>query len=110
MKGALAVLGDRRLPELPDTPTMSELGFDFPYSGPWWGLAAPAGTSPAIQARMADAVRTLVRDEAFFTRVLAPQYFRGVGSTPAEFAALITSERDRGAEVVRLSGIAGPAR
>lgn len=106
----LAVLGGSRLPELPDTPTLAELGFDFPYGGPWWGLAAPAGTPPAIQARLSEAVRALVQDEAFSARVLAPQYFRGVGSTPAEFAALITRERELGAEVVRLSGIAGLPR
>ncbi len=106
----LAVLGDRRLPELPDTPSMVELGLDFPYAGPWWGLAAPAGTPSAIQERMADTVRALVRDETFSARVLAPQYFRGVGSTPAEFTALITREREKGAEVVRLSGILAAPR
>lgn len=107
---ALAVLGANRLPELPDTPSMVELGYNFPYTGAWWGLAAPAGTPAAIQDRLAQAVRTVVTNEEFRTRVLAPQFFNGIGSTPAEFAALIERERANGAEVVRLSGITGPAR
>lgn len=103
----LAVLGPRRLPELPDTPTMIELGYDFPYSGAWWGLAAPGATPEPIVQAMAAAVRRVVRNEDFQARVLAPQYFNGVGSSPEEFAAMIVRERTNGAEVVRLSGITG---
>ena len=106
----LAVLGPRRLAELPDTPTMIELGYDFPYAGAWWGLAAPANTPEPIQQAMAAAVRRVVLNEEFAARVLAPQYFRGVGSTPAEFRAMILRERANGAEVVRLSGITGQGR
>jgi tripartite-type tricarboxylate transporter receptor subunit TctC len=102
----LAVLGDRRLPELPNAPSMAELGYDFPYGGAWWGLAAPGTLPPAIAERMAAAVRRVVRDEEFHRRILAPQYFRGVGSTPAEFAALIAQERRGGEALVRLAGVA----
>jgi tripartite-type tricarboxylate transporter receptor subunit TctC len=101
----LAVLGDKRLAELPDTPSMVELGYNFPYGGAWWGLAAPAGTPPAIQARMAGAVHAVVTNAEFRARVLAPQFFNGVGNAPADFAALILRERAGGAELVRLSGI-----
>ncbi|WP_431282263.1 Bug family tripartite tricarboxylate transporter substrate binding protein [Humitalea sp. 24SJ18S-53] len=106
----LAVLGAQRLPDLPGVPSMVELGYNFPYTGAWWGLAAPAGTPLAIQERMALAVRGVVRAEEFRARVLAPQFFNGIGSTPQEFAALIERERANGAEVVRLSGIAGAPR
>ena len=103
----LAVLGPRRLPELPDTPTMLELGYDFPYSGAWWGLAAPGATPEPIVQAMAAAVRRVVRNEEFQARVLAPQFFNGIGSSPEDFAAMIQRERTNGAEVVRLSGITG---
>jgi tripartite-type tricarboxylate transporter receptor subunit TctC len=49
----LAVLGPRRAPELPDVPTMAELGHPVPDSGVWFGLMAPAGTPPDLVARMA---------------------------------------------------------
>lgn len=102
---ALAVLGAERLPELPDTPSMVELGYDYPYAGAWWGLAAPGATPEPVVQGMAAAVRRVVRNEDFQARILASQYFRGVGSAPAEFAALIERERSRGAELVRLSGL-----
>jgi tripartite-type tricarboxylate transporter receptor subunit TctC len=103
----LAVLGDKRLTALPDVPSMKELGYDFPYAGAWWGLAAPPGLPPAIANRMAAAVRRVVRDEEFQQRVLQPQFFNGVGSNPEEFAALIRQEL-RGAEaLVKLTGVTG---
>jgi len=103
---ALAVLGERRLPELPDTPSMVELGYQFPYGGAWWGLAAPPATPPAILDGMARAVRAVVTNPEFRARALAPQFFDPIGNTPGEFAAVIARERAGGGELVRLAGIA----
>jgi tripartite-type tricarboxylate transporter receptor subunit TctC len=105
----LAVLGATRHPDLPDTPSMVELGYDYPYGGAWWGFAAPPGTPDAILQGMARAVHAVVTNEEFRSRVLAPNYFNGIGSTPADFTALVLRERAAGAELVRLSGIE-PAR
>jgi tripartite-type tricarboxylate transporter receptor subunit TctC len=105
----LAVLGARRHPDLPDTPSMGELGYNFPYGGAWWGLAAPPGTPPAVGEALAAAVRRVVTNEEFRGRVLAPNYFNGIGNTPAEFNAVILRERAAGAELVRLAGV-GPSR
>ena len=105
----LAVLGSKRLPELPDTPSMVELGYQFPYGGAWWGLAAPPATPPAILEGMAKAVRAVVNNQEFRVRVLAPQFFDPIGNSPEEFATVIARERQGGAELVRLAGI-GPGR
>jgi tripartite-type tricarboxylate transporter receptor subunit TctC len=101
----LAVLGTQRLAELPDTPSLGELNLPFPYAGPWWGLAAPGATPDAAVQRMSEAIRKLVRDPGFAERVLAPQAFNGIGSTPEEFAAIIARERDASLELVRLAGL-----
>lgn len=101
----LAVLGSQRLAELPDTPSLGELGYDYPYAGPWWGLAAPGATPEAIVARMSAAVRSVVTNAEFAERMLAPQYFNGIGSTPEAFAAVITRERAASLELVRLAGL-----
>lgn len=97
----LAVLGDRRSPHLPATPSLGELGYDFPYAGGWWGIAAPGRLPDAIAERFAAAVRAAVTDPEYRARFLEPQAYEGVGNTPAEFAALLEDERRRGAEVVR---------
>ena len=45
---ALAVTGAKRSPLLPDVPTLAESGLPGYEAGSWYGLLAPAGTSPDI--------------------------------------------------------------
>ncbi len=60
---ALAVAAPKRLPSLPDVPTFAELGYPVLNSMSWIGLAAPAGTPPAIQQKLLDAVQTAARQD-----------------------------------------------
>ncbi|MBP0495182.1 Bug family tripartite tricarboxylate transporter substrate binding protein [Pararoseomonas indoligenes] len=101
----LAVLGASRIPQLPDTPSMHEIGYDFPYTGAWWGLATAANTPPAIVERVARAVHAVVHSAGYRERIIAPGGYVPSGSTPAEFTALIEEERAKGAEIVRLAGV-----
>ena len=48
----LAVTSDKRSAKLPDTPTVAELGVPGFESVAWWGVVAPAGTLPAVIARL----------------------------------------------------------
>ena len=48
---ALAVTGPKRLPALPDTPTLVESGIDVDAVG-WHGVFAPAGVPSAVLARL----------------------------------------------------------
>ena len=52
---ALAVAATKRLEVLPDVPTMAEAGYPIEASY-WFGLVAPAGTPPAIVAKLEDAL------------------------------------------------------
>lgn len=101
----LAVLGGTRSPRLPEVPSLGELGYDFPYDGPWWGFAAPAGTPAPVMERIAVATRAALQDSNLRTRLLEPQAYEAVGNTPAEFAAIIEQERTRGVSIVRAAGI-----
>ncbi len=51
----IAIVGNVRSPQLADVKTMSEQGYKFNTVG-WFGMFAPAGTSPAIAQRLTDAV------------------------------------------------------
>jgi tripartite-type tricarboxylate transporter receptor subunit TctC len=53
----LAVLGPRRRASLPDVPTMAEAGLPGVEAEAFWGILAPAGTPPAVLARMEAAAR-----------------------------------------------------
>lgn len=100
----IAVLGAERSPFLPNVPSLGELGYDFAYDGPWWGLAAPGRTPQPVMDRIVQAVHDAVRDPEYRARFLDPQAFVGVGNTPAEFAAIIEAERQKGAAIVRAAG------
>lgn len=101
----LAVIGDERSKLLPNTPSLGELGFDFPYKGAWFGLMAPEGTPPAILEKVAAAVRAALANPDLRAKVLDPQGYRPAGSTPQDFARMIQAEYAHGAEIMRLTGI-----
>jgi len=102
---ALAVTSEKRLPQLPDVPTMAEAGFPSFEVSSWQGLLAPAGTPPAIVAKLqAQVVRILALPEV--RQRLAAVAAEPVGSTPAQFRAHIAAEIGRWAEVARRAGLA----
>ena len=101
----LAVIGDKRSRLLPDTPSLAELGLDFPYKGAWFGMMTPNGTPMSIRDKMASVVRAAVNDPDFKAKFLDAQDYTPVGSNPADFAAKIKIEFAHGEDIVRLTGI-----
>lgn len=61
----LAVTSAKRASNLPDVPTLQELGFSSFEASLWYGYVAPAGTPPQIVAHLADAITRTVRDPEF---------------------------------------------
>jgi tripartite-type tricarboxylate transporter receptor subunit TctC len=53
---ALAIVGPKRAPDLPDVPAMPEVGYPAVTSGAWTALLAPKGTPPTVIARLNAAV------------------------------------------------------
>jgi tripartite-type tricarboxylate transporter receptor subunit TctC len=90
----IAVAAPRRLPQIPDVPTMAEAGIpDFEVSS-WNGLLAPAQTPPAILAKLhREIVRILALPD--IRERLAAQAAEPIGSTPEAFGAYIKSEIER---------------
>ena len=101
----LAVGTAKRLPQFPDTPTMSEAGFPgFEETAPWVGMLAPAKTPTDIVNSLHQAmVKALAKPE-----VKAQLEKLGaiiVGDTPAEFAAYLKRDYDRWEGVVKAANI-----
>jgi tripartite-type tricarboxylate transporter receptor subunit TctC len=96
---ALAVSSARRIPALPDTPTLVELGHsDLVFVG-WFGLLAPVATNSEIIARLGrelDAITRLERYRERLTKLLAEP----ASSSPAEFASFITAENARMKDII----------
>jgi len=101
---ALAVTSARRWADLPDVPTMLELGYlDKPYDT-LFGVVAPAGTPSAIVAKLNATINDGLRSPESHA-VLDKLGIEPLISSPQEFAAMIAEEAPKWAEAVRLTGI-----
>jgi tripartite-type tricarboxylate transporter receptor subunit TctC len=79
----LAVLGNKRLRGLPDTPTFAELGVTDVGAEAFWVMAAPKGTPEPVLDRMNAALRTALRT-ARVQQQLEDAGLVSVGSTRQE--------------------------
>ncbi|QHE88751.1 tripartite tricarboxylate transporter substrate binding protein [Hydrogenophaga sp. BPS33] len=101
---AIAVTGAKRLADLPDVPTFAEAGmpsFDAPS---WYGLMAPAGTPPAIVARLNQALNEVLKEPATLER-LRQLGVDPVGGTSRQFADFMAQQQDTWAKVIRDASI-----
>lgn len=96
---ALAVTGNKRLPGLPNVPTMIESGFPGFEAYGWIGIFAPAGTPEAVVSRLhRDFTSTLADPEV--ANKLDAAGMEVVGSTPQELDRFARSEHDKWAKFV----------
>jgi tripartite-type tricarboxylate transporter receptor subunit TctC len=100
----LAVASRARNPALPEVPTFGEAGLPAVDISSIWGVLAPARVPEPIQQRLSEAFAAGVRDPALAPRLQSLGY-TPVGSTPAEFAAVLRTETQRWAEVIRTANI-----
>ena len=105
--GKLKVLGvsrATRVPMLPDVPTIAEQGVKGFESGTWQGVLAPAGTPPAVMARLAAELTRIIRSPDIRSRLTA-QGAEFYTMSPTEFTQFFEKERSKWATVVAQSGI-----
>ncbi len=88
---ALAVTAASRVPQLPDVPTLIELGLTGFSADQWFGLAAPADTPQAIVDQLAQAVAAALDDDALRRRY-DEVGFVARSSTPAEFTEKVRTQ------------------
>ena len=101
---ALGVTSAQRSAALPDVPTIEQAGPVKGYeASSWFGLLAPAGTSPDIVARIQKEVAKSLGTSAVKEKLLAQGAVPG-GDTPQQFNAFITAEHKKWARVVKDSG------
>jgi len=101
---ALGVTTTRRSFALPDVQTIVEAGVAGYEHVQWTGFLAPSATPVAVINRLnAEAVRAVHSPE--LRPALASEGAEPVGNTPQQFAAIIRSETQRIAQVVRKAGI-----
>ncbi len=102
---ALAVSTARRLPALPDVPTVAEAGLPAAEHTAWFGVFVPAGTPKALVSKLAADTTAVVRKpetKALFERQGADPV---ENSSPEAFARLVKSEYGRYSKLIKDAGI-----
>lgn len=97
---ALATTASKRIPGLPDVPTVRELGFPSLELEGWNGVFAPAKTPKDIIERLNKEVIAAVRHPDVVKR-LSDLGAEGVGSTPAEQDAMLRRQMDQFRAIIR---------
>ena len=101
---ALAVSSPKRLPMLPDVPTVAESGYPGFEADQWYGVVAPAGTPAAVVARLNGEInKALASPEV--AQQLATEGAIATPGTPKDFGDLVAREIPRWAEVVRAGNV-----
>lgn len=102
---ALAVLSDRKLPQLPKVETVASSGYDVNVRS-WNALLLPKGTSPAITRRLGEALKAAAADAQLHRQMEAVGVELPAGGTsgPAPVAALIADGLKRDVPALKARG------
>ena len=101
---ALAVTSKQRSEVLPDVPTFAESGFPNLELSIWFGILAPAGTPPAIVAKVNADVRKVLEDPGLRS-ALQSRGFEPRSSSSEELRTLIEKDQDRWGALIKKLGL-----
>ena len=96
----LAVANDKRLPQLPDVPTFAELGMKGVEAAALVGLVAPAALPADVKATLQKQVAAAIHSPAI-SQKLIEFGVEPVGSSSADYAALLKSENARWHQLIK---------
>ena len=99
----LAVTSAKRAPAFKDMPTVAESGYPSFVINPWFGLFAPKGTPPAVIRQINADIKKILEDKDTLDRfaLLGAEPYE---STPQEFTAMLHTDIQKWAAVVKSSG------
>jgi len=100
LKG-LAVTWDERLPELPDVPTMRELGYGDIGTSAWHGMFVPPGTPPEIVEKLYAATTSILKQPDTVKKLSDQSIKVSTSESPAEFAAFIQAEIQKWSAIIK---------
>ncbi|MDB5899826.1 MAG: hypothetical protein JWP41_3428 [Ramlibacter sp.] len=101
---ALGVAGNRRIPILPDVPTLAEAGLPGIEAYGWNGLFVPAGTPRDVIQKLQADIKAVIEGQAFQADARELGYELG-GASPEEFSAYIRSEVNKWGSVIKAANI-----
>jgi tripartite-type tricarboxylate transporter receptor subunit TctC len=103
---ALAVTAKARVPQLPDVPTMPELGYPDIVMGQWNGVFSPVGLPRPVIAKLHEAITSAMRQEQVIQRLNTAAAEAIFSKSPQEYAEYVRGENVRWGKIIRDSGLA----
>src|SRR5262245_54565975 len=100
----IAVGTAQRLPQLPDVPTVAEMGYKDFETSQWYGILAPAGTPREVVIKLQEESLKALKSSSVTERFASDSAVGG-GGPPAEFAAFIAQQQKVWKEIVQRAGI-----
>jgi tripartite-type tricarboxylate transporter receptor subunit TctC len=96
----IAVGGKKRIPQLPDIPTVAETvpGFE---AVSWFGLFGPAGMPPETVAKINKEVRELFADPEFQQTFLDRYLFQSIAGSPEDLMSFVKSEEPKWRKIIQ---------
>jgi tripartite-type tricarboxylate transporter receptor subunit TctC len=101
---ALAVTGARRWAQLPDVPTLAELGVAGYETYNWFGILAPRRTPEEVIARLGRELGAIMADPAM-QQWMESRGAEARSNTPEQFGAYIRKDLEKWSRVVKQVGI-----
>ena len=101
---ALGVGSAKRVPALPDVPTISEAGVPGYEATNWWGIVAPAGTPRPVIERLHKELSVILASAETKKR-FESEGGEAAQMSPEKFGRFIAAETDKWARVVKEAGI-----
>ncbi len=102
---AIAVVGSKRTPLMPDVPSLAESGYPGIDAQPFIDLMAPAGTQAAVVAKLNEHARRALQSAEVKAKLGALYFDVAEGEDPATLGAWLKAESARWGEVIRRNGL-----
>ncbi len=101
----LAVIASKRVPALPDVPTMIEQGFKDMVVGSWQGVFVPKGTPKPALSSLFSAAHEAMKHPDVVKRLTDGGVDIVTSRTPEDFAKFVQAENNRFAKVIKEADI-----
>jgi tripartite-type tricarboxylate transporter receptor subunit TctC len=100
----LAVTTPMRVPELPDIPTLQEVGLTGFVSDTWNAISAPPKTPAPIVAKLNAAINEVLKAPEMQAH-LSLMHLQAVGGTPQQMAEIVKADTQRWGDVIRAANV-----
>jgi tripartite-type tricarboxylate transporter receptor subunit TctC len=101
----LAVDAGKRLPLIPNVPTLRELGQKGNLTRSYFGIVAPSGTPKPMVERLRNEIAAVIGDPGFRDKHLNSRGHEPVANTPEEFARFLAEDRATSVRIVKDAGV-----